>query len=221
MKKVSVIALGYRAALIVDRLRFRKQYEGIRFVYCNADRDLLKDCGNEDDEHILLTDVAQCIEDIHEEKVLMSVLVSCLGNDLYYKNFSWKYASVIMEELWKHSDHTYCFASLPFWAGGQRDLGIEEFKKLTYWSDITVLQDDLKEPNRYWGYGMDEGLVDLLDLILRPIHGDLSQGCDKVPFGVWATQKQLITAFMAKYSNNMPEYYKEGTFSFHKSTHED
>lgn len=44
-----VVALGYRAAKIVDRLRETKKYDDIKFVYCNTDKDLLSDCGREGD----------------------------------------------------------------------------------------------------------------------------------------------------------------------------
>ena len=36
-----VIALGYRAGMIVDRLRAKKNFDDIRFVYCNTDSSLL------------------------------------------------------------------------------------------------------------------------------------------------------------------------------------
>lgn len=42
---------------------------------------------------------------------------------------------------------------------------------------------------------------------------------EELPFGVCETE-QLLKEMNAMYSNNMPEYYKAGTFSFHKSTHE-
>lgn len=210
-----VIALGYRAGMIIDCLRAKKQYDDIRFVYCNIDSDVLMDCGNEGDEHIHLTDIVQCREAIHEDNELMSVLVSCLGNDFNY-NCSWKYAAEIMAELWDSSDHSYCFASLPFWAGGQRDMGIEVFNKITDWSDITVLQDDLKEPYRYISL-MDNGLVRLLDIVLS--HPRRGHGRNKLPFGVRASEKRILTALQAYYSNNMPKYYSEGTFSFHINKH--
>ncbi len=48
-----VIALGYRAGMIVDRLRAKKNFDDIRFVYCNTDSRLLHEWGKEEDEHIL------------------------------------------------------------------------------------------------------------------------------------------------------------------------
>lgn len=42
---------------------------------------------------------------------------------------------------------------------------------------------------------------------------------EELPFGVCETE-QLLKEMNAMYSNNMPEYYKAGTFSFHESTHE-
>ena len=88
-----VVALGYRAGMIVDRLRARKNYDDIRFVYCNADSRLLSEWGKEEDEHILLTDIAQCREAIHDDCELMAILVTCLDEDC-----SQKYASEIMYE---------------------------------------------------------------------------------------------------------------------------
>ncbi|WP_305150585.1 hypothetical protein, partial [uncultured Duncaniella sp.] len=85
-----VVTLGYRAGMIVDRLRAKKNYDDIRFVYSNTDSRLLHEWGKEEDEHILLTDIAQCRESIHDDNELMAVLVTCLGNDL--GNDSWKYA---------------------------------------------------------------------------------------------------------------------------------
>ena len=213
-----VVALGYRAGMIVDRLRANKNYDDIRFVYCNTDSRLLSEWGKGEDEHVLLTDIAQCREAIHNDNELMAVLVTCLGND--FKNDSWKYASEIMAELWNYADHSYCLASLPFWPGGQRPAAIEMFKKITSWSDITVLQDDLKEPYNHFPIEIDKGLVRFLDLLLSHPQKGRSSELDDLPFGVWATEKQLWMALNAMYSNNMPEYYEAGTFSFHKSTHE-
>ena len=213
-----VIALGYRAGIIVDRLRAKKKHEDIRFVYCNSDNRLLHEWGKEEDEHILLTDIGQCREAIHDDNELMAVLVTCLGND--FKNDSWKYASEIMAELWNYADHSYCFATLPFGAGGQRPAAIEVFEKITHWSDITVLQDDRKEPYNHFPIEMDKGLVRFLDLLLSHPHKIVTSDRDKLPFGVWATEKQLWTALNGMYSNNMPEYYESDTFSFHKRAHE-
>lgn len=159
-----VVALGYRAGMIVDRLRAKKNYDDIRFVYCNTDRRLLSEWGKDEDEHILLTDIAQCREAIHDDNELMAVLVTCLGNDL--GNDSWKYASEIMYELWSYADYRYCLATLPFHAGGKRKAALDIFKWLTDYSDITVLQDDLKEPYNYFPFDMDKGLVRFLDMLL-------------------------------------------------------
>uniref|UniRef100_UPI0025B0F4A7 hypothetical protein n=1 Tax=Paramuribaculum intestinale TaxID=2094151 RepID=UPI0025B0F4A7 len=84
-----VVALGYRAGMIVDRLRAKKNYDDIRFVYCNSDRRLLSELGKDEDEHIFLTDIAQCRKAIHDDNELMAVLVTCLGNDP--GNDSWKF----------------------------------------------------------------------------------------------------------------------------------
>ncbi len=213
-----VVALGYRAGMIVDRLRAKKNYDDIRFVYCNSDRRLLSELGKDEDEHIFLTDIAQCRKAIHDDNELMAVLVTCLGNDP--GNDSWKFASEIMAELWNYADHSYCITSLPFWAGRQRPAAIEMFKKITYWSDITVLQDDLKEPYNHFPIEMDKGLVRFLDLLLSHPRKGLSSELYDLPFGVLATEKQLWVALDAMYSNHMPEYYEANTFSFHKRTHE-
>lgn len=216
IQRYRVVALGRRAALIVDRLRSKKRYGGIRFVYCNTDSDELKDSGWKGDERILLTDIAKCRNAIRGDKERMVVLVSSLGNDFTYKNLSWKYAAEIMAELSSHSERSYCFVSIPFWAGGQRNSGMEVFNQLTDRGNIIVLQDDLKAPYRYsFGY-IDEGLGSLLEMVLQPMRHGRRKKCRGRPFGVWATEKQVLTALLAKYSNNMPEYYKEGTFSFHK-----
>ncbi|WP_290396170.1 hypothetical protein [uncultured Duncaniella sp.] len=148
----------------------------------------------------------------------MAVLVTCLGD--YISGYSsWEYSSEIMSELWNYADHSYCITSLPFWAGRQRPAAIEMFKKITYWSDITVLQDDLKDPCNFC-LNLYCGMVRFLDLLLSHPQKGRSSELGDLPFGVWATEKQLLTALNAMYSNNMPEYYEAGTFSFHKSTHE-
>lgn len=213
-----VVALGYRAGMIVDRLRAKKNFDDIRFVYCNSDRRLLSELGKDEDEHIFLTDIAQCRKAIHDDNELMAVLVTCLGD--YISGYSsWEYSSEIMSELWNYADHSYCITSLPFWAGRQRPAAIEMFKKITYWSDITVLQDDLKDPYNFC-LNLYCGMVRFLDLLLSHPQKGRSSELGDLPFGVWATKKQLLTALNAMYSNNMPEYYEAGTFSFHKSTHE-
>lgn len=211
-----VVALGYRAGTIVDRLRTKKKYDDIRFVYCNTDCSLLMDCGREEDEHILLTNMVQCREAIHDDCELMAVLVTCLGDDF---DSSREYAAEIIGELWGYADHSYCLATLPIHAGGQRDRAVEIFDSLTDWSDITILQDDLKEPYNYFPLDMDRGLIRFLDLILSHPRKGRSSDLGDLPFGVWATEKQLWMALNAMYSNKMPEYYEAGTFSFHKCNH--
>ena len=215
-----VIALGYRAAEIVDRLRANKSYEDIRFVYCNANEDFLSDVGRENDEHIHLKNIVQCREAIHDDNDRMAVLVTCLGYDWGPSDTSREYAAEIMSELWNCADRTYCFATVPFAPGGHRPSAFEIFNSLTYWSDISVLQDDLKEPYMIDVLSMDKGLVRFLDLILSHPRKGRSSEREEIPFGVWATEEQRWMALNAMYSNNMPEYYKAGTFSFHKSTHE-
>lgn len=217
IKMYRVVALGYRAGLIVDRLRARGKYDDIRFVYCNTDNNFSHQRGNENDEHILLTSISQCREAIHDDNELMAVLVTCLGNDF---DCSWKYASEIMGELWDYADRTYSFASIPFMAGGQRDSAVKVFKELTCWSDVSVLQDDLKEPYNKVPLDMDNGLVYLLDVVLSHYHKGRNSDFDELPFGVWATDNQVMMALRAVYSNSrkMSEYYKAGTFSFHEGT---
>ena len=214
-----VVALGYRAGMIIDRLRVNKDYKDIRFVYCNANEIFLSDVGRENDEHIHLKNMEQCREAIHDDNELMAVLVTCLGYD-WTRDNSREYAAEIMSELWNYADHTYCFATIPFAPGGHRPSAFEIFNSLTYWSDISVLQDDLKEPYMLDVLSMDEGLVQFLDLVLSHPRKGRSSELDELPFGVWATEKQVLTAMNAMYTNNMPEYYKADTFSFHKSTHE-
>ena len=213
-----VVALGHRAGMIVDWLRAKKNYDDIRFVYCNTDSRLLKEWGKEEDEHILLTGIAQCREAIHDDNELMAVLVTCLSNDL--GNDLWEYATEIIYELWCYADYTYCLTSLPLRAGGKQDEALELFNWITDYSNITVLQDDLKGPYNNFPLDIDKGLGQFLDLLLSHPRKGRSSELDDLPFGVWATEKQLWMALNAIYSNNMPEYYKAGTFSFHKSTHE-
>lgn len=216
-KMYRVIALGYRAGMIVERLRARNKYDDIRFVYCNTDKDFLMEWGNEDDEHILLTSKSQCREAINDDNERMAVLVTCIGNDF---DCSWKYAVDIMGELWDYADHAYCFASIPYPAGGQRGEAVEIFNELTCWSDISVLQDDLKEPYNRVPHFMGKGLVCLLESVLTHYHKGRNSDFHELPFGVWATEKQLMMALTAKYSNykKMSEYYKAGTFTFHERT---
>lgn len=210
-----VVALGFRAGMIVDRLRANKKYEDIRFVYCSSDNRVLYQWGKKEDEHILMTDIAQCRKAIHADNELMAILVTCLEEDC-----AQKYASEIMYELWSYADYRYCFASLPFHAGGKRETALDIFRWLTDYSDITVLQDDLNEPYNYFPLDMDKGLGHFLDLFLSHPHKGRGSELNDFPFGVWATEEQLWMSLNAMYSDNMPEYYKAGTFSFHKSTHE-
>lgn len=211
-----VVALGFYAGKIVDNLRSIGTFNGIRFVYCHTDEQRLMSHGNEDDEHILLTDIAQCHDAIHDDNELMAILVTDLWEDC-----SRKYAAEIMAELWNYADRTYCFASIPFYAGGHRDSALEEFRKITYWSGLSILQDNLKQDGVFF-INRDDGTMHLLGLLLSHYRKGLSCDPDELPFGMWATEKQVEMALMAMYSNNpkMRRYYKAGTFSFHKSTHE-
>lgn len=210
-----VVTLGYWAGVIVTELRAMGKYDDIRFVFCDTDYDLLMSQGYENDEHILLTDMAQCREAIHDDNELMAVLVTDLSEDC-----SRMYAAEIMSELWNYADHTYCFATIPFNAGGKRESAIEVFNQLANWSDITVMQDFRKMPESVFFIDYYNGIARLLDLVLSHPKNGLSEERDKLPFGVWANEKQLWMALNAMYSNNMPEYCEAGTFSFHKSTHE-
>ena len=215
-----VVALGYRAGMIVDHLRAHKDYEDIRFVYCNTDEDFLSGVGREKDEHIHITSMSQCREAIHEDNELMAVLVTCLGYDWGSSDASREYAAEIMSELWNYADHTYCFATIPFAPGGYRLSAFEIFNSLTDWSELSVLQEDLKEPYKIDPLEMDKGLVRFLELILsRPEKGGTFD-YDEVPFGVSADSEQLLIAMNNLYAKDMPEYYKAGTFSFHESTHD-
>lgn len=103
-----VIALGHEAGEIVDQLRRTGIYDDIRFVFCDTEPNRLKTHGRDDDEHILLTGIAQCREAIHDDCELMAVLVTSLEED-----DSLKYAMEIMYELWSYADYTYCFATTP------------------------------------------------------------------------------------------------------------
>lgn len=212
-----VVALGYWAGEIIDMLRATYTYNDIRFVFCDTDERQLMAHGNENDEHILLTDIAQCREAIHDDNELMAVLVTTL-----YEDCSLQYASEIMSELRNYADRTYCFATIPFYAGGKRDAALEVFKNLTYWSDISVAQDMLKMPASTFFIDYYDAIAKLLALVLRhPSKCFRSKNRD-LPFGVWATEKQMFMVLNAVYSNNpeMESYYNAGTFSFHKSTHE-
>lgn len=161
--------------------------------------------------------MTQCREAIHSDNDLMSVLVTDL-----YEDCSRQYAVEIMYELWSYADRAYCFASIPFYAGGKREPAIEVFNEITGCSDLTVLQDNLKQGEDVFFINRDLGTLHFLDLLLSHSKKGLSSECDELPFGVWATEKQIYMALHAMYSNNpkMQRYYKAGTFSFHKSTHE-
>ena len=215
IKRYRVVALGYFAGEIVDQLRAKDTYDDIKFVYCDSDERRLMAHGGENDEHILLTNMTQCREAIHSDNDFMSVLVTDLNEDS-----SRQYAVEIMYELWSYAERAYCFASIPSWAGGKRDSADEVFKEITDCSDLTILQDNLKQGEDVFFINRDLGTVHFLDLLLSHPKKALSSECDELPFGAWATEKQILTALNAMYSNNMPEYYKAGTFSFHKSTHE-
>lgn len=212
-----VVALGYWAGEIIDRLRATGTYDDIRFVFCDTDERQLMAHGNENDEHILLTDIAQCREAIHDDNELMAVLVTTL-----YEDCSLQYASEIMSELWNYADRTYCFATIPFYAGGKRDLALEILKKLTYWSDISVAQDMLKMPGSIFFIDYYDAIAKMLAMVLQHPRKGLSEDRDELPLGVWATETQMFMVLNAFYSNNpeMESYYNAGTFSFHKSTHE-
>lgn len=211
-----VVALGYWAGEIIDRLRATGTYDDIRFVFCDTDERQLMAHGSEIDEHILLSDIVQCREAIHDDNELMAVLVTMLSEDC-----SLKYATEIMSELRNNANRTYCFATIPFYAGGKRDAALEVFKKLTYWSDISVAQDMLKMPDSVFFIDYYEAIAKLLVLVLEHPHKCFSSDQRDLPYGVWATEKQMFMALSAMYSNNpsMKEYYEAGTFLFHKSKH--
>lgn len=210
-----VIALGHEAGEIVDRLRSADIYDDIRFVFCNTESNRLKTHGRDDDEHILLTGIAQCREAIHDDCELMAILVASLED-----GDSLKYAMEIMYELWSYADYTYCFATTPYGDGvreKRRPLG-SAFKWITDYSIITILQDNNRLPE---GLSRNKGMARLLGLVLQHPRKGLSEDRDELPFGVWATEKQLYMALQAVYSNDseLSGYYDAEVFSFHKSTH--
>lgn len=215
IKRYRVVALGYFAGEIVDQLRAKDTYDDIKFVYCDSDERRLKAHGGENDEHILLTNMTQCREAIHSDNDFMSVLVADL-----YEDCSRQYAVEIMYELWSYSERTYCFASIPIWAGGKRESAVEVFKEITDYSNLTILQDNLKQEGVFF-INRDLGTVHFLDLLLSHPKKGLGSECDELPFGAWATEKQILTALQAMYSNNpkMQRYYKARTYSFHETTH--
>lgn len=210
-----VIALGHEAGEIVDQLRRTGIYDDIRFVFCDTEPNRLKTHGRDDDEHILLTGITQCREAIHDDCELMAVLVTS------FKEYdSLKYAMEIMYELWSYADYTYCFATTPNGdavvnKGGQL---AEAFNWITDYSIITVLQDNSRLSE---DMGKNNGMVRLLGSVLQHPRKGMSEDCDELPFGVWATEKQLYMALQAMYSNypGLSGYYDAEVFSFHKSTH--
>lgn len=211
-----VIALGHEAGEIVDLLRKTGTYEDIRFVFCDTDANRLQAHGRDDDEHILLTGIAQCREAIHDDCELMAVLVTSLEQD-----DSLKYAMEIMYELWSYADYTYCFATTPNADAVKGNGGplADAFHWITDYSIITVLQDNRTLPE---DLDRNKGMVRLLESVLQHPRKGLSEDRDESPFGVWATEKQLYWALQAVYSNylGLRGYYDAEVFSFHKSTHQ-
>lgn len=209
--------MGYWAGEIIDRLRATGRYDDIQFVFCDTDERQLMGHGNEKDENILLTDIAQCREAIHDDKGQMAVLVTTLNEAC-----SLQYASEIMSELWNCTNRTYCFAIIPFGAGGKRDSAIEVFNSLTYWSDISVAQDMHTMPGSVFFIDYYDAISKFIAMVLEHPRMCFGSANRDLPYGVWATEKQMFMALNAFYSNNpeMECYYNAGTFSFHKSTHE-
>ena len=210
-----VIALGHEAGEIVNQLRRTGIYDDIRFVFCDTESNRLKIHGRDDDEHVLLTGIAQCREVIHDDCELMAVLVTSLEDD-----DSLKYAMEIMYELWNYADYTYCFVTTPDGNAVKKKRGplADAFNWITDYSIITVLQDNSRLPE---DLGRNKGMARLLGTVLQHPRKGLSEDRDELPFGVWATEKQLYMALHAVYSNNpgLSGYYHAEVFSFHKSTH--
>ncbi len=211
-----VVALGHWAASVVDRLRSIGNFDDIRFVYSDTDKERLMSHGNNNDEHILLTSLEQCREAIRKDCEFMTGLVTDLGD-----RATLKYVADIVYELWGHADYTYCFVTAPKL---ENTIVIkEEYAKLFRWitdhSLITVLQDRSRLPENLDSY---HGIALLLGLVLHHPRKGTSDERNELPFGVLATEKQLYMAFQAMYSNNpqIQGYYDAATFSFHKSTHE-
>lgn len=210
-----VIALGHEAGEIVDQLRRTGIYDDIRFVFCDTESNRLKIHGRDDDEHVLLTGIAQCREAIHDDCELMAVLVTSLeeGNAI-------KYAMEIMYELWSYADYTYCFATIPSGDAARNRNGslVDAFNWITDYSIITVLQDNSRLPE---SLDRNKGLARLLGAVLQHPRKGLGEDHGESPFGVWATEKQLYIALQAMYSNypELSGYYDAEVFSFHKSTH--
>lgn len=210
-----VVALGDWAGGVVDRLRQNATYDDIRFVFCNADEGKLMTHGVEHDEHILLRGIAQCREAIHDDCELMAVLVVDL------EEIAREYVIEIIYELWGYADYTYCFATGPDLANITKGAGksAELFKWITDYSVITVYQDESCLPE---GLDRNDGMAQLLRLVIHHPCKYKSDEREDVPFGVWATEKQLFMALQAVYSNHaqMQGYYNAESLTFHKSTHE-
>lgn len=211
-----VVALGEWAGVVVDRLRENGFYDDIRFVFCDTDDRRLAAHGNKEDEHILLTNLARCSEAIHDDCELMAVLVVDL------EEIAREYVIDIIYELWGYADYSYCFATGPELSEITEGVGknAELFKWITdHSNNMTVFQDKSKLPVSFDRYN---GMSQLLGLILHHPHKGKSNEREDVPFGVWATEKQLFTALQTVYSNHaqMQGYYNAGSFTFHKSTHE-
>ena len=126
----------------------------------------------------------------------------------------------IMYELWSYADYTYCFATTPDGDAVKKKGGplAGAFDWITDYSIITVLQDNSRLPE---GLDRNKGMARLLGTVLQHPRKGLSEDCDELPFGVWATEKQLYMALQAVYSNypGLSGYYDAEVFSFHKSTH--
>lgn len=210
-----VIALGHEAGEIVDQLRSTGIYDDIRFVFCDIESNRLKTHGRDDDEHVLHTGITQCHDAIHDDCEQMAVLVTSLE-----ESDSLKYAMEIMYELWSYADYTYCFATIPYGDAirGKRGSLAYAFNWITDYSIITVLQDSSRLPE---DLDRNKGMACLLKSVLQHPRKGLSEDCDELPFGVWATEKQLYMALQAVYSNypGLSEYYDAEVFSFYKSAH--
>lgn len=210
-----VVALGDWAGGVVDRLRESGIYDDIRFVFCDTDERRLAVHGNKEDEHILLNNLAQCREAIHDDCELMGVLVVNL------EEIAREYIIEIIYELWGYADYTYCFATgsdlaeITIGAGKSAEL----FKWITDYSVITVYQDESCLPE---GLDRNDGIAQLLGLVIHHPCKYKSYEREELPFGVWATEKQLFMALQAVYSNHaqMQGYYNAGSLTFHNSTHE-
>lgn len=210
-----VVALGDWAGGVVDRLRQNATYDDIRFVFCNADEGKLMTHGIERDEHILLRDIAQCREAIHDDCELMAVLVVNL------EEIAREYVIEIIYELWGYADYTYCFAS----GTGLEDITsvggkyAELFKWITDYSRITVFQDNSRLPQ---GLDCYNGTALLLRLVIKHPRNGKSDVSKNAPLGVWATEKQMFMVLQAVYSNciDLEGYSDADTFTFHESTHE-